>query len=296
MIMRTLLALVMLTSTALADDVKVAEELFARAQERRAAGDEAGACSLFEESRSRNPNAVGTILNVALCDEKAGKLASAVRRFRDARDRAREQQLDEHRVAAEQHLTDLAGRIGYLTLAFVEKPTAATRIELDGQAIENSVGTEILVDAGSHTIHVSAPGRVPFDATVALAAGEHEALAVPVLAAPTRSKFLGKVVTAGGVTLVATASVVALVALRRYNSAFDEGLCMTGAPPRCGPEGYDRTRSAQRLGTTATIVGAVGVTAVVVGMYFWLRPDRQRDRSALVPTVTSDGVGLAGTF
>jgi len=40
------------------------------------------------------------LLNVALCDEKLGRFASASAKFAEARDRAKEQGMDVHRKAA----------------------------------------------------------------------------------------------------------------------------------------------------------------------------------------------------
>src|SRR5262249_8074006 len=111
-------------------DVKRADELFARAQDMREHGDHAGACKLFEESLAKNPHAVGTVLNVALCDEENGHIASAIRRFTEARARAVEQDLAQHRTAAETHLATLASRVAHLSIAFTTKP-AGTRLVVD---------------------------------------------------------------------------------------------------------------------------------------------------------------------
>src|SRR5512143_4337650 len=65
------------------------------------------ACEKFDESLRENPAAIGTLLNVALCDEKLGRVASAVAKFSEARDRAKEQGLAEHVRAAEEHIAKL---------------------------------------------------------------------------------------------------------------------------------------------------------------------------------------------
>src|SRR3989442_3789140 len=78
-----------------------ADALFQKGRAKEKAGDTAEACRLYQQALDKNPNAVGTILNVALCNEKADKVASAYKKFKDARNRAREQNLTEHQKAAE---------------------------------------------------------------------------------------------------------------------------------------------------------------------------------------------------
>jgi len=253
-----------------ADAIKDAEGLFEQAQAKRQAGDEAEACKLFGESLKKNPNAVGTILNVALCDQKAGKLASAYRRFEDARDRAREQNLDEHRIAAEKHIDELGSRIGRLTIAFVDPPTATTQLTLDG--VDADSAHDIVVDPGSHVVRVTEVKRAPYSTTVSVAAGERKAVAIPRLEPPKRgSKTVAKVATFGGLAMVATASVLGLVALRRYNDAFDRGDCIKASPSPCNAAGLADTKSARTMGSTATVVGGLGVVSAGLGMFLWLR-------------------------
>ena len=78
-------------SVAFADDAKTtADEKFEAASKLRDAGKTAEACAMFNEALTLNPNAIGTILNVARCAEEEGKVATAIRYFSDARDRARD--------------------------------------------------------------------------------------------------------------------------------------------------------------------------------------------------------------
>ena len=260
-------------------------------------GDEPGACKLFEDSLAKNPNAVGTILNVALCEAKAGKLAAAYGRFRDARDRAREQGLDEHTAASEKHMSDLAQQIGYLMIAFVEAPTASTNIEIDGRVSEYKPHSELLLDPGKHSLRITTSGRMPHATSIDVAAGQHAVVAIPALTTPRRSgRLAGKMLVGTGVALTGTGMVLALVALRRYQGAFDDGQCIAGSPPQCSAEGFSRSATAHRLGTVATVVGGVGVAATAVGLYFWLRPDhRSETRTAVVPALSDTSLGLAAT-
>src|SRR4051794_5128978 len=88
------------------DNVAKADRLF---DEGRAlmASDLHAACDKFEESLKWNSQAIGTLMNVALCDAKLGKVASAYAKFTEARARAREGNMDVRLKAAEEQLTAL---------------------------------------------------------------------------------------------------------------------------------------------------------------------------------------------
>jgi tetratricopeptide (TPR) repeat protein len=62
---------------AAAEPQSKADELFERAQKAKQAGHNDEACKLYDQALRYNPNAVGTLLNVAKCDEDAGKVATA---------------------------------------------------------------------------------------------------------------------------------------------------------------------------------------------------------------------------
>src|SRR5215475_8886969 len=83
------------------EDAGKADKIFQEAQKLKQDGKSAEACRKYDESLHYNHNAVGTLLNVALCNEEAGKVATALRYFTQARDLAREHNLAEHRKAAD---------------------------------------------------------------------------------------------------------------------------------------------------------------------------------------------------
>src|SRR5678815_1809900 len=77
------------------DDPTKADKLFEEGQKLKQEGKTTEACTKYEESLRFNHNAVGTLLNVALCAEEAGKVATALKYFTQARDLAREHNLAE---------------------------------------------------------------------------------------------------------------------------------------------------------------------------------------------------------
>src|SRR4051812_10367911 len=74
------IVLAVLRPAAAEDKVAKADALFAEGIKLRDSNLEL-ACAKFGESLQLNPQAIGTLLNVALCDERLGRLASALRRF-----------------------------------------------------------------------------------------------------------------------------------------------------------------------------------------------------------------------
>lgn len=292
------LALVSAIGTASADEkTERADRLF---EEGKAMLDKdlAAACAKFEESLQFNSQAIGTLLNVALCDEKLGRFASAVAKFGEARDRAKEQGMDVHRKAAEEHILLLADKVPHVTLAFSEAPQPQTTIVLDEKLIPfNSIANHP-VDPGGHDVVISAPGHVSFKARFEIAVGEAKTVAIPRLEKLQSSRrTIGKITTVVGMAAVGTGVAIGLVARRRFDSATEDCRRITKNMEQvwqCDSTGYAGTRGAATLGTVGTVVGGIGLVAVGVGAYLWLRaPHDGEQRVSVVPHVGPDGVGIA---
>jgi hypothetical protein len=291
-----------MASPARADDnVAKADKLF---DEGRAlmASDLHAACEKFEESLKWNSQAIGTLMNVALCDEKLGRVASAYARFAEARDRAREGNMEVHLKAAEEQLAALEARVPHVHVSFATPPLPETQVVIDDQVIAD-VKAKFPIDPGVHTLAVSAPNRVPFQTKVQVAEGETREVSVPELAKPTTvssKKTLGKVfVVAGGATMAAGWGVLAtLVARHRYNAQFPSHCNETTR--ECDSTGQSAVESARTLGTVGTVVGFVGLAAAGVGAYLWLRAPKEGSDTAadrgvtLVPQVDPAGSGAVG--
>ncbi len=267
--------------------------------------DLAGGCAKFEESLQLNAQAIGTLLNVALCDEKLGRYASAVAKFTEARDRAKEQGMDVHRKAAEDHLQGLAGKVPRVTLTFSVPPLPQTTIVIDDKLIPFDAIANHPVDPGAHDVVVSAPGHIAYKAHFELTSGESKDLAIPQLeksiTMQSSRRSIGKITALTGIAAVGTGVILGLVAKRKFDSATDPatGSCdriMKGTDQvwQCDPTGFAETRSARTLGTVGTVVGGIGFIGVGVGMYLWLRsPKREQQRVSFLPHVGPDGAGIA---
>lgn len=287
-----------LVRVAHADDASDAETLFNEGVKAKEAGKADEACAKFRASYEKNRNAVGTILNVALCDEQAGKIGSAHKLFAEAEARAREQNLDEHRQAAQEHKDKLAGDVPRVTIGFAEL-APETKLVVGGDVVDTASTSDIEVDPGAVKIVASAPGRVPYETTLTIAKAEHKTIAIPKLGYPIEDNgraTLGKVVTFAGAGVVLAGIGVGLYANHKYNGEFDNGHCTMpdAAHPMCNQNGYATTHNAKTLGWVGTGVGAAGLVAVGVGVALWITaPHHEAARQvSFVPTVAPDQAGI----
>jgi hypothetical protein len=166
-----------------ADDGVAAQALFDQARKAVTAHNFAEACPKLEESL-RLQEALGTLLNLADCYEQEGKLASAWSRFLEVASKARAAGQTARARIGKERAAALAPKLSNLV---IEVPAASRleRIEVrrDGTLVgEAEWGAPIPIDAGTHTVKVSAPGRKSWSGTIAVTGGAATArVVVPLL-------------------------------------------------------------------------------------------------------------------
>jgi hypothetical protein len=261
------------------------------------------ACKKFDESLRENPAAIGTLLNVALCDEKLGKVATAVARFSEARVRAKEQGLPEHIRAAEEHIAALTPSIPHVTIKLTEA-LPETKILLDDTLLALDATANVPVDPGDRVIVVSAPARLPYRANIVIGTGEHQDVVIPALARSVTIKssqlLLGQIATLGGAAAAGAGLGIGLYARHLYRQPFDDGRCTSDPDKgnRCSPDGQKQTNRAHTYGNIGTVVGVAGVLVAGAGAYLWFRspkstpPDTGAPKLTVVPQVSPDGLGV----
>jgi hypothetical protein len=162
-----------------------ADALFAAGKAKLAAKDYARACPLLAESFRVEP-ATGTLLAQAICYERAGKLASATVAYREVVARSRKESRPDRMQAAAAKVAELAPQLSHLHLqAQAVAATPGLLVRIDGERLDLATLDEALaVDAGSHTLEVSAPARQSWSATVTIAdPNDDKTLVVTPLAA-----------------------------------------------------------------------------------------------------------------
>lgn len=286
------------------DTVSRADALFAEGVKLRDSNLEL-ACAKFGESLQLNPQAIGVLLNVAMCDEKYGRFASAVRRYRETRARAIEQSFPEYRKAAEAKLALLEPEVPHLTIRFEQSPPPPqTKVVVDDQVVPVDQLVKVPLDPGDRIIVISAPGHLTFERRISLGKAEDREISVPALARPSSRRTIGKISVAAGGAALATGVILGIVANAKYDSAIGREdalgkLCMPGMSGRlvCRDGAYGDVQSARTLGTVGTIVGAAGIAGALVGGYLWLyapkRPYGEQRRVTVVPEASAEGAGIA---
>jgi hypothetical protein len=263
--------------------------------------DPKAACEKFRASLEANPQPIGTILNVARCDESDGNIASAVRRYVEARDRAHEANLttankaSEAEKAAMERLAELEHDVPHLSISLTDQ-LPEVRVLVDKRLIDPAGLTNVAVDPGERVVEVSAPGRVTYRTTVALKLRERQQLTVPALAkVPSLRRNAGKIAVASGGVALAAGIVLGLVATNRYHAQF-------GPPPLCNEQTKEcesadassKAESARTLGVVATAITIVGAVAAGGGGYLWWRSTRAPASERKVSVRPHVAPGFAG--
>jgi hypothetical protein len=267
-----------------------AEALYEEGKEAMARGDLSRACALLAESL-RLDDAVGTLLNLATCEERSGKLSSALERFTKARGMLAK---DDFRVAfAEERIKDVARRVARLTVRAPAAHDASLRISRDGvQLPPSSWNLPAVVDPGKHVVVIERPDAAPTRIDVDLGEGETHVVELPPehAAAPARARASGPtplayVIGGVGIAGLATGAVFGIVAMNAANDYRDH--CSNG---ECDPDGM----SAAKTGRTASLVSpiALGVGALATGVGVYLFFATRESRVSVVPSASTSGGGL----
>jgi len=140
------------------------------------------ACPKLADSYKAS-SAPGTLIELAICHEKQGKLATAWGEFLDAETDARKAGRADLEARARANSKALEGKLPRLTVGIAQN-TQGIEIAVDGQKIDlGSLGKGRPVDPGDHKVIATAPGKKPWETTVTLKQAERKTIAIPALEA-----------------------------------------------------------------------------------------------------------------
>jgi hypothetical protein len=286
------IALLSGSSAAQAIDAAQALTLFKQGRAALAHQDYEGAWAAFNESLRLDVR-VGTLLNLADCEEHLGRLAHAYAHWQQAIDRAKVAG-DDRVDFLTQRLSVLDPRVPKLTISRGPNTPVAAVIRRDQVDLSDaSLGQEIPVDPGHHEVEVSADGFSTKRYAVDLGEGARQSIVVdlgapplptstsPIVAMPERPpptrvhawttrKTLA--VTSGGVGVVGLGVGIAsgIAALTKKNDVTRTPGC-TSSGACDGPGALaqwtaarDDARTAATISTAAFIVG--GATLAMGGI------------------------------
>jgi|SRR5687768_1565441 len=296
-----------------------ADKLFEEGRQYLQRKEYALACTAFEQSHQADP-AIGTQLNIALCYEQWGKLASAHRAYVEA-ERAAKAKRDDRAKHARKKVNELEPKLARLRVGIPPSADPYSIYLFDGKEIEREdLVEERLLDPGPHTIEVRVAGAPPKITKLALKRGERKTIEVelpevkpqppgpsdqilppprvitvvaPAEAPRNKGKLYGGIgLMAGGGIAIGVASYVALIARSDYNAAIamcPGNLCATR-------EAFDATQDARRRANMMSIVGGAGIVMVGVGVFLVVTSKGEpvaADRVTARPLVAPDTIGVA---
>jgi len=298
-----------------ATDVAAAEVLFDEGRALMEKGNLAEACPKLAESL-RLDTGTGTMLWLAECYQRQGRIASAWAQFRQAASTA-EKQKDPRATTARKKALDLEPRLPKLAIVVApENRIAGLEVTRDGAAVSPATyGTEIPVDPGPHVITARAPGKAPSVQTITAEEGIVAKVEVPSLeaaktapaarpalerdeparVAPTVSGGpwipLAIGVGAAGLVTVGVGAFFGFRAIDRNNASKAE--CPGSS---CSIEGAALREDAFAAARLSTIFFAAGAATIAGGAAVYLL--RPKTGVSLTPTVGKNftGVMVEGRF
>jgi len=284
-----------------------ASELFKEGRDLYKAGKYTEACDKFAHSQDMDPQ-IGTLFNLAQCDEKIGKLASALAAYREV---VAKDTNAKRKAAAAELQSHLEPRVPKLVVQIV-KPPPSLVLTLDGptgaKPIDANQPTEI--DLGEYTVIARADGfrelsaKVKIDTegetktipvSLALVHGEtevttvkHSETPVPEGPAPEHSRrktYAYAALGVGGAAAI-TGIVFGVIARGKWNDAqavCGGTTCPTQAQVDKAQALADDASSSGNL-STAFVLG--GVALVATGVYLWVTAPSE---SAVHVTASTNG-------
>lgn len=264
----TILILELLSGVAFAQssEVTAAQALFDEAKRLMANGNLAEACPKLEESQKLDP-ALGTVLNLADCYERDGRLASAWSHFVEAEGIAR----GGGHLDAESVARDRASRLAaVLSNVVIEvEPEASTpglEITRDGVVVGPAQwGVPIPADRGVHVVKATAPGKKNWDARFEVSA---QGATVTI-----RVRALDSEPTPNG-SAAPSANEAQSVALTRWVDVSSAH----SAAAESRPIGESSWKGTQ---TAAVALGGLGIAASTAAVIEWLTFERKKDEATL---------------
>jgi tetratricopeptide (TPR) repeat protein len=273
-----------------AQNPAAAEALFEEARAAMAAGNYDMACARFRDSDRLDP-AVGTRFNLADCEERRGRLATAWSLFRAVL--AELPRDDDRNPIAQERARALEARLPYVTLESSDRPQRP-RLRIDGVELgEGSFGVPLPMDPGKHElVTVGEDGRERRREFV-LAERQRVKLPVRFSSAKTESRAARSGADAGdgqrsaayvaggiglaGIALGAVTGIITLSKKRTANANCSDALHVCN---RAGVEANESGHTFAALSVLGFGVGAVGLGAAT---FFWLSAPSSAHGQAALP-------------
>ncbi len=292
-------------------DPVAAEALFREGRAAADAGNLPVACSKFKASYELEPT-LGTLFNLADCEERLGRLAAAWQHFHQLLDQLPAS--DDRRPHVQSHSAQIEPRVPRLRVVLhkPDDPKDQPTVSQDGVVLgEARLGVSLPVDPGSHRVVVSAPDHTDKSFDVTLAEGEHKDLEVSMGSAivhpvapppappppPKRSplRTVGFIVGGAGLASAAVGAIFGGLALSdngKSNAQCTGSVCASQDAVTL----HERAKT-EALVADITIFGGAALVATGVVLFLVSRP-KPNEGLRVAPAIgpASAGVALSGVF
>jgi hypothetical protein len=287
------------------DAAAAATELFQQGRQALLDGRLDVACAQLAESERLDPK-VGTLFNLAQCEQRAGRLARALQRWDEALDLARKTADQRADLVAAQR-AELVPRVPQLSIHAKDREGDGARVTVDDGPARSlaDLVEPIHVDPGAHVVKVAQSGHADATYSVTLADGataELEiqagpALAPSVLSTPMQpasaslqwggtQHVVAYVSTGLGLASVAVGTVFGAQAISARNDpSCNGGVCSTQADAQT-------QRNGVTTGNVSTGLFIAGGALLAGGVVLWLTAPRMPAGAS--PSRSASRPGLAG--
>jgi serine/threonine-protein kinase len=279
-----------------------AERVFREARELLKQGKYEEACPKLEESHRLDP-ALGTLLNLGVCYEESGRVASAWRVYRRVASQARELAQFEREALAEERVAALEPELPRIVLDF--GGALPISVSLNDQPLPSGIWDRpLLVDPGTYLVEVRSARHGVWKQQVQVARAQYQRVVVPLLApaaaAPTaphseqqlgrlsddRSKDSGQAparniaIVLGGLGGGAAIAGTVFGILAYSNHASSEDEC--GPRGACTSKGRDLRDKALDQAAVSTVAFGIAAASVTGALALWFTaPKPTATRSAV---------------
>lgn len=290
-------------------DKAAAEALFRQARTLSEEGRHPEACPKYEASQQLEPG-LGTLLYLADCYEKSGRLASAWATFEEAVSLANTRGDHQRAEIAAVRAAALEPQLIRLVVEVPEPLPEGFELSRNGVAVPAAVfGLPVPVDAGTWRLRAQAPGYQTFETSVSVdhtqkepyrlrllplvptSSGENTGTdpqtTAPLAASsddlrdPGSQRTLGLIIGSAGILAGLVSGLFTVLAVNSNDESLNA--CSSADPNACGPDGVTAREDALRQAGIATGAAIVGVVGVGVGAtLFFTAPSRDGERGAVI--------------
>lgn len=296
----------LLPALAHAQNPAAAEVLFEQARVAMSAGDYDIACARFRDSDRLDP-AVGTRFNLADCEERRGKLATAWSLFRGVV--AELAAGDDRRPIAEERVLRLKPRVPNVMLVVSADTPPGIRVRIDGVELgEATFGVPLPMDPGEHQLTlIPADGAPEQSSPFTIAEGESRELPIravapsaaasasaedraapgaPASPAAQRRRW-GYIVGGAGVGAVTLGVITGILTLNEKSTANENCNTLKGT---CNQQGVDANDAGETLGAVSTLGFTLGLVGIGAGAYLLLTSPTVVPKAARRSVPAADGL------